>query len=208
MVATAAGQSLETRRERGMARWRARSRLIHRLRVILPSVMAAILALLTGWVVLGGLIERLGEGRGGGHALIHMTNARFFGRDSAGRPYVLGAAEASRDDKDLNRIALIKPSLVLDPGGERSARVTADRGVYREDDRIVRLEGNVTLRTADGVFTTARAVVDTIQGVVTGPDPVAGQGPMGSIRAQSFGVYDRGARVVFRGEVHSVMKRD
>jgi lipopolysaccharide export system protein LptC len=197
------------RRERGMARWRARSRLIHRLRVILPAAMAAILALLTGWVAIGGLIARLGDVRPKGQALIHMTNARFFGRDSGGRPYVLAAGEASRDDRDLKLVALKLPALTLDAGSDQAARVSADAGAYREDDRKVRLNGHVTLQTASGaVFHTDRAVADTVKGQVDGPSLVFGAGPTGEISAQSFTIYDRGARVVFRGEVHSLMKRD
>ncbi len=198
-----------SRRERGMARWRARSRLIRRLRLILPAAMAAILALLAGWVVVGGLLARIGETRPTGQALIHMTNARFFGRDSGGRPYVLAAAEAARDDKDLKLVTLTSPILTLDVGGVRPSRISADRGVYREDDRIVRLDGHVALRTADGdLFRTDRAIADTVRGVVTGPSAVHGAGPTGEINAEGFSVLDRGARVVFRGEVHSRMKRD
>jgi lipopolysaccharide export system protein LptC len=209
VTAAASPEPFSSRRERGMARWRARSLLIHRLRIVLPAAMALILGVLAGWVLLGGLVERLGEARLTGHALIHMSNARFFGRDSAGKPYVLGAAEASRDDKDLKRVELTKPSLTLDVGAERPSRFSADAGVYREDDRVVRLAGHVALETGDGaVFHTDRAVVDTVKGLVTGPSPVTGHAPVGTMSAQSFTVYGRGARVVFRGEVHSVMKRD
>lgn len=204
---TVAGSAL--RRERGMARWRARSRLIRRLRVILPAAIGVVLAVLAGWVSVGSILARLGESRPAGEALIHMTNAHFYGRDSGGRPYVLAAAEAYRDDKDLKLVTLKLPTLTLDPGNDRTTRVSADHGLYREDDRIVRLADHVTLQTASGdVFKTDRAVVDTVQGAVVGPSPVTGAGPSGEISAEAFNVYDRGARVVFRGEVHSRMKRD
>jgi lipopolysaccharide export system protein LptC len=204
-----AARSDAARRERGMARWRARSQLIRRLRVILPAAMATIIALMVGWMVFGAALARLGDAHLGGQALIHMTNAQFFGRDSSGRPYVLGAAEASRNDRDLKLVTLRGPSLTLDSGGEQTNRMTADRGLYREDSRIVSLNGHVVVQTAQGdVFRTDKAVIDTVQGSVAGPSPVAGSGPTGEISAQSFGVYDRGARVVFRGEVHSRLKAD
>jgi lipopolysaccharide export system protein LptC len=197
------------RRERGMARWRARSRLIRRLRLALPAAIIAILVVLAGWVALGAALAWLGDARPQGQALIHMTNAQFYGRDSGGRPYVLAAVEASRDDNDLKRVTLRLPVLTLDSDSERSSRISADRGVYREDDRILRLNGHVVLRNAAGdVFRTDRAIADTVSGAVTGPAPVDGVGPTGSISAQTFDVYDKGARVVFRGEVHSRMKRD
>ena len=197
------------RRERGMARWRARSRLIRRMRIVLPAAMAAILALLAGWSVAGGLIAKVSEARATGDALIHMTNARFFGRDSNGRPYEIGSVEASRDDRDLKLVTLRLPTLTLDAGTDRPTRISADQGFYREDDRMVRLNGHVALQTPDGdVFRTDRVIADTVKGVVNGPAPVRGIGPTGEISAQTFDVLDRGARVVFRGEVHSRMKRD
>ncbi len=209
MTAAAGAPTLESRRERGLARWRARSRLIRRLRLALPAAIAAVLLLLTGWVVVGTILARMGEARPAGQALIHMTNAHFFGRDSGGRPYVLGAAEASRDDKDLKLITLKLPTLTLDAGGERPSHISADDGFYREDDRLLRLRGHVALQTADGdIFRTDQAIADTVHGSVEGPSPVFGVGPTGEISAENFSVYDRGARVVFRGEVHSRMKRD
>lgn len=197
------------RRERGMERWRARSRLIHRMRRILPVAMATILLLLTGWVIVGAILARLGDAHPAGQALIHMTNAHFFGRDSSSRPYILSAAEASRDDKDLQLVTLQLPTLTLDAGTPQSNRVSADAGVYREDNRMVRLWGHVALQTGNGnLFRTDQAFVDTVHGTVHGPSPVTGIGPSGEITAHAFDVYDRGARVVFRGEVHSRMKRD
>lgn len=197
------------RRERGMERWRARSRLIHRMRRILPVAMATILLLLAGWVIVGAILARLGDAHPAGQALIHMTNAHFFGRDSSSRPYILSAAEASRDDKDLQLVTLQLPTLTLDAGTPQSNRVSADAGVYREDNRMVRLWGHVALQTGNGnLFRTDQAFVDTVHGTVHGPSPVTGIGPSGEITAHAFDVYDRGARVVFRGEVHSRMKRD
>ena len=209
MTAAVADLSGADRRERGMERWRARSRLIRRLRVILPGAMAAIVTLLVAWVAIGGLLARIGEAHPAGQALIHMTNARFFGRDSGGRPYVLSAQEASRDDKDLRLVTLTQPSLALDAGSDRASHISADHGLYREDDRIVRLDGHVALQNPDGdVFHTDRAIADTTKGTVVGPSPVSGMGRTGDIDARSFVVLDRGAQVVFRGEVHSRLKRD
>ena len=42
---------------------------------------------------------------------------------------------------------------------------------------------------------------------IAGEGRVTGDGPTGAIRAESFTVYDQGQRVVFRGNVHSVVKR-
>jgi lipopolysaccharide export system protein LptC len=202
--------SAETERRRlTYERWLARSRLIRLARRALPVTIGVVLALIIGTLVVRGLLQRFGDVRGGAGLSIHMTNAQFFGRDKSGQPFVLSAAEAARDDRDIARIVLTKPQLVLDAGGPRSSRISARQGVYRQDDRIVRLWGGVTVRDGQGdVFVTERAIVDTIHNTVNGPAPVKGGGGMGSITAQSFAIIGDEQQVVLRGDVHSIIKQD
>ncbi len=191
------------RRARVMRRWRRRSRLIAGLRRLLPLAILAIALLFGGWIVFGGQLSG-GAGRGAGPGSIHMTNAQFLGRDSQGGGYVLTAAEAARDNTDFQRIALIKPTLTMDSDGKKPTRLSADRGVYREDNRILLLNGHVSVRDSQGdSFLTNQAIVDTVNGAVAGKSPVVGQGPSGYIRADSYAIYDRGQRLVFQGKVHS-----
>ena len=203
-----AGTGSVARRALRMAQWRRRSALILRFRKILPAAMAAIVVLLAGWVVVKGILTRIGDVNGVGGA-IHMTNARFYGRDGVGRAFVLGANEALRVNGDIQKIELKGPLLTFGAGGESESRISANQGVYREDDRILRLNGHVVLRDPTGnVFTTDEAVVDTVHGAVVGKRNVTGAGPTGAITADTFAVYDQGKRVVFTGDVHSRFKQD
>jgi lipopolysaccharide export system protein LptC len=54
---------------------------------------------------------------------------------------------------------------------------------------------------------TDKAIIDTAHGSMAGQGRVSAWGPMGVLTAESFAVYDQGQRIVFRGEVHSIMKR-
>jgi lipopolysaccharide export system protein LptC len=192
------------RRARDMRRWRRRSLLIAALRRILPLLIIAIAVLFGGWVVFGGLITGGAGVHGAPPSSIHMTNARFLGRDAQGHAYVLTAIEAARDNTDFQKITLTKPTLTMDSDGQKPTRLSADRGVYREDNRILLLNGHVTVRDSqDDSFLTEQAIVDTVNGAVAGKSPVSGQGPTGSIRADSYAIYDRGQRLVFQGKVHS-----
>lgn len=195
------------RRRREMQRWRRRARMIHLFRRALPATIAAILMLLTGWVVIRGVLTRLTDARDGA-ASIHMTNARFFGRDGDGHPYVLAAGGAARDDADFQRIQLRDAMLSLNADMPVHTQISATRGVYRENDRILRLSGQVTFRDGAGdLFITEQAIVDTINGVITGPSKIRGSGPTGVIAADAFEIFDRGQRMVFRGNVHSRLKQ-
>jgi lipopolysaccharide export system protein LptC len=190
-----------------MEQWRRRSRLIHLMRRVLPAAIVAILLLLTGWIGVRGLLVRLSDLHGLAGGLIHMTNARFYGRDGQGKAYVLGAGVAARDDGDPHRITLDAPVLALDVGGPRESHISADHGVYRDDTRILLLHHHVSVRDPSGNnLLTDQAIVDTAHGTVVGQGAVFGSGSMGTLTAQSFSVYDQGQRVVFRGEVHSIIK--
>ena len=196
------------RRTRQMQAWRRRSTLIRRLRRILPLTIAGVLVLLTGWVLVKGWLARFGEGHGGG-AAIHMTNAHFYGRDGNGRAFMLGAAEASRGNGDMQQFSLDLPVLEFNADQINPSRITARHGAYREDTRILNLWDHVVLVDGAGdTFVTGRAVVDTTHAEVTGWSKVRGTGPRGTITADSYGIYDRGQRVVFSGNVHSIFKPD
>jgi lipopolysaccharide export system protein LptC len=191
------------RRARDMRRWRRRSSLIAAFRLLLPAAIAGIFLVFGGWILFGGLLTS-GAGKGPPPSSIHMTNAKFFGRDSNGHAYVLSALEAARDNADFQRITLTNPTLVMGSEGEKPTRLSADHGDYRENNRILLLHGHVSVRDSQGdSFITNQAIVDTVAGSVAGKSPVSGQGPSGSIRADSYAIYDRGRRLVFQGKVHS-----
>jgi lipopolysaccharide export system protein LptC len=190
-----------------MERWRKRSRQIHFFRRALPVSIAIILVVLAGWVLLRGFLTRLGDLQSATNT-IHMTNARFYGRDENGRPYELAAVEATRSDKDFQRISLSRLQLTFDSGGaNENSHISADHGVYREDDRILRLRDHVFMKDQTGnTFLTDQATVNTVNNSATGRDHVHGYGPLGAVTADSFAVYDKGAIVVFQGHVHSQIK--
>jgi lipopolysaccharide export system protein LptC len=192
------------RRQRDMARWRRRSRMIAVFRIGLPVVIGLIVVVFTGWAFFGDLAVRVGVDQGGaGTGAIHMTNARFLGRDEQGRAYVLTAAGAARDDANPMRIALVRPAMIFDADGANPTHMSADTGIYREDTRILMLDGHVTLHDAIGdQFATNQASVDTVKGTVAGAR-IAGQGPTGGIQADTYAVLDRGQTLVFKGGVHS-----
>jgi lipopolysaccharide export system protein LptC len=198
----------DARRSERLERWRRRSRLIHFMRKALPATIVAILVLLAGWVLARGPLARIGDLHGQLGGAIHMTGGHFHGRDDQDRAYVVFAREASRDDFDVNRFYLVDPRMVFDTENVKESHISADQGVYRQDTRILNLRGHVSLRDSSGDdFKTEQAIVDTAHGTIAGQGRVTGTGPTGAITAQSFTVYDQGQRVVFRGNVHSVVKR-
>lgn len=183
--------------------WRRRSRAIAGVRRALPLVMVAVVAALGWWIVQE--TRRSESSVAQGKIPIRIVNPVFRGRDD-GRPFVLQAAEAVRDGKDVQRVALVSPTMELQEApGEPPTRITAQRGVYREDTLVLDLEGDVRYSDAGGwKFQTKNAVIDTKRDVVTGQQGIEGDGPAGLFSADRYVIYNQGDRVILRGNVKTL----
>ena len=181
-------------------RWRARSRRVKLYRRVLPIVILMLAGGALTWTVfrtvMSGVERKASESRE-----IRLDNPMFHGQDAQGRSFVVGAKGAIRDPA-TGHFRLVGPLLKLNLGGRKVTELTADGGTYVETSRRVVIGPNV--RISDGgsgfVLTTPEAVVDTNTGVVTGDKGVQGQGPLGTINASSYAIYDQGQRVVFSGQ--------
>jgi lipopolysaccharide export system protein LptC len=192
-------------RRASIERWRRRSRLIRGLRVILPVLIGLTLAGLAGSVAYTTFTNGPAKARQADDA-IRLVNPRFVGRDDRGRAFVLTAITATRDPRDYQRVILDRPVLLLDDDGPDPTRISALHGVYHEATRKLQVNGNVRLSGARGAFETIESLFDTKTGELEGSNPVHGSGPLGEIDAKSYGVYDKGARMLFKGGVHTVMQ--
>jgi len=184
--------------------WRRRSQVIAALRVLFPALIALILLSLgglVGWNAMHGQPVQTGSS----NDPIRLVNPRFVGRDTRSRAFVLTALTATRDNNDIDKVYLDHPALVLDDEGPDPMRITAKNGVYHENTGKLEVSGGVRLSGARGAFDTAESQYDTRTGEVVGSGPVHGLGSVGEISAKSYGVYDQGDRMVFKGGVHTVL---
>jgi lipopolysaccharide export system protein LptC len=197
-----AAPTLDPRRQAQLARWQQRSRRVHFFRRALPVVIGVVVLALAGWILLRALLGAIGDK--GGEA-IHMLNPRYYGRDEQGRAFVVAAKEAVRDGKDVKQVKLIAPGFAMETGRPgRPMQIKAADGLYREHEQILTLSGGVKMQDGRGYdLDTASARIDPRAGTVTGDSAITGQGPLGRIAASSYAVYDRGARVVFKGKVRA-----
>jgi lipopolysaccharide export system protein LptC len=165
--------------------------------------MIAMIAVLVGFVTAHALRRREAAHRDAA-APIEMVNPHFFGRDSQGRAYILGARQAARDEKSLQRVLLSFPTMTLDTESAHPSTLTADTGVYHEDTRMLYLKGHVLANNAKSSrFATDEALVNTRTGSVTSPAALSSQTPVGDVQSNGFDVFDKGDRVVFKGGVHT-----
>ena len=181
-------------------RWRRRSKLIRRLRIILPATIGVIMLSLLGFIVQTTVLGR-DAAPAEADAPIQLVNPRFVGKDEKGRAFVITATSAERDENDYQRVLLREPSLVLDAEGEAPSKVTAKTGVYSEDRRVLNLDGGVKMSGSNTDFNTQSSIFNTATGELEGQGQISGVGSLGEITAKSYGVYDKGERLVFKGGV-------
>lgn len=175
------------------------------LRWGLPTLILAMLGLLAAFVVSQAVRAAAAQPKEL-PTQIRMISPHFIGRDNQGRAFNLAARQAVRDDADMQRVVLGAPVMVMDADSPHPKTLTADRGVYDEDTRLLRLTGHV--RVDDAAASTAgsnEALVDTRAGTVTGVSPIAASGPMGKIQAGSFTANQKNGAIVMRGGVHATL---
>ncbi len=190
-------------RHQEMEKFRRRSSAVRFWRLALPVVIVLVIAILVAWIAGRSLLIKATAPKPPQATGLKMVNPRFYGRDSGNHAFVLGAAEAARDSSTGKSVALQAPKLTMDAGSPQSTTVQAAQGVYREDERQLALNGQVQLKSDGYVFTTPNATVDTSKGAVYGKAGVKGEGPLGKVTAETYGVYDHGHRVIMKGDVHA-----
>lgn len=190
------------RREAVFARWRVRERLISRMRVALPAVMAVIGVGLLGWVAASTLQApkpiRIED------PIIRMVGARFQGRLEDGRSFLIGAQQAVRDERQPSSVSLIEPIMVVGAETPTPRRIMARKGTYDEKTRLLRLTGEVRIDDGAGNrVATNDTVIDTRTGEAVGQRGIESDGPVGQMSADSYTVKDKGDRIEFRGRVRT-----
>jgi lipopolysaccharide export system protein LptC len=176
------------------------------LRWLLPTLILGMLGLLAAFVISEALRAAAAQPKEL-PTQIRMIGPHFIGRDDKGRAFNLASRLAVRDDANMQRVFLGQPVMVMDSDTPHPKTLTADRGVYDEDTRILHLTGHV--RVDDAAASTAgsnEALVDTRVGTVTGVSPIAASGPMGSIQGGSYTATEKSGTVVMHGGVHAVLK--
>ncbi|MDQ8027614.1 MAG: LPS export ABC transporter periplasmic protein LptC [Brevundimonas sp.] len=199
-------EPVETRKAEDEARvaatasaFRARSRRVQLLRRLLPVLILVLAGGTISWIVLRTVMSDV-ERKAGTSREVRLDNPMFHGQDAQGRSFVIGAKGAVRDP-NTGRFRLVGPALRLNLGGRKVTTLTADGGEYDEVRKTVTIGPNVRISDGGSGFTlaTPEAVIDTSTGIVTGNKGVQGDGPLGTINASSYAVYDQGERVVFSG---------
>jgi lipopolysaccharide export system protein LptC len=198
-----AAASDPARRARLYAAWQKHSDQIHLYRRLLPGAIVLVVVVLLGWTLFNTVAWRFIKDADQ-QVSIRMVNPKFYGRTGDNSPYLVGAASATRDEQDFQRVVLDQPLFIQNLDLPTQTELRARTGVYREDTRVLRLENDLVLIDKRGYqFRGQDALIDTRAGTVRGDRPISGRGPLGQIAASSYAITDGGDRIIFRGKVRS-----
>lgn len=184
---------------------RSHSRFVQRSRWILPTLAVTLLLLVGTWPEIKSVIDRLhfsapridlSQARN-----LRMVDPRYSGIDKDNRPYVLTASTATQTSQSDDLVSLDAPRADMTTNSGNWVEITGYTGTYQPQPQLLDLYGNVELYQDRGnEFRTDSARLDIGNGMATGNDPVAGQGPFGHVTAQGFAMYQRGEVIDFTGK--------
>lgn len=133
-----------------------------------------------------------------------MMKPRLTGTDSKGNPFVITAEMAVQDAHNAKKASLknLEADLQLDKGSWINARARA--GMVDMGAGKLELSGGIDVFTDSGYeLHSNSASMDLKQSVIHGHETVTGQGPGGTMRADSFHA-DRSANILtLTGHVHT-----
>ncbi|MEQ5775936.1 MULTISPECIES: LPS export ABC transporter periplasmic protein LptC [unclassified Thalassospira] len=188
-----------------------RRSIVLMLKLILPMVAAALLALVVLWPQIEQIQEsgfRLGFSSSPDDLMenVAMSNPRFFGVDGNRQPFTVTATEAIEQRKDgesaMEHVLLERPQADMTLTDGTWVALTADKGFYTESKSRLDLNGAVNMYHDKGFeIHTESAKIRLKQGNASGTDPVDGQGPFGTIKSDSgFELEDKGSVIHFLGK--------
>lgn len=133
-----------------------------------------------------------------------MLKPHYQGIDEKGQPYTVVADKAVQKDKETVALENIRADLQQKDG--QWVGLNAGAGELNIQTKKMRLEKGVDMFYDGGYeFRSEYANVDIAAGTAYGDSKIEGQGPMGTLKANSFSVSDHGRVIRFNGSVKMIV---
>ena len=178
-------------------------RFVGTMRVLLPTVATGLILLVLVWPQFEDQQRRFtfGPAKIDKKAAKNLTmlNGRYAGMLEE-KPFTITATKAHQKNAKDMEFSLSGPKVDIMMNNGSWAAITAEDGFYNHKKQILELSGGVNVFHDTGYeFRTANAVIDLTAGDAHGVDPVAGQGPLGNLKAEGFVLFYKTKRIIFKG---------
>jgi lipopolysaccharide export system protein LptC len=129
-----------------------------------------------------------------------MESPRYQGLDAHNQPYNILADRATQVDQDHLTLENVRAEITQSDG--TWIALNAKNGAIDVPKKQLQLTDGVEMFSDSGyTMRTDHAQVDIGQGSAYGDSHVEGQGPVGTLTAESFEAEDRGQSIKFKGKV-------
>jgi len=185
----------------------AYSRLVRRLRIILPTIVVLTVAIVILWPKIRAIfIQPTQTTKDERQA--KMVNGRYVGSDSHGRPYTV-TYESALQPPGGGPIEMTNPTAELTLQNGHWVAVKAQEGRYDQQAGLLDLSGHIELFHDDGYrFMTEQAHVEFNKNLVWGERAVTGRGPRGEVVGRGFRVINNGDSIVITGPAKLLLRPD
>lgn len=202
-IAASSGPPPQPGRRLEQIRARRHTRLVKRLRVIVPMAGTLLVAILVGAAALPKLLplSALSGLRLTADGLV-MNEPRLSGHLGEGRRYEVVATRAVQSLVDPSRLSLEGLDADLDMGEGQRATIFGARAAYDTDTEILQLSDGVAIASSDGSeMRLAGATVYLKEGRVEGDGGIEITSPRGRIRAGAVDITGGGSLIRLSGGV-------
>jgi lipopolysaccharide export system protein LptC len=189
------------------------SRFVSWMKIALPVAAGLLLLLVVVLPQFRGEEERFRIGadllKDSGSDTLTMTNARYFGTDDKGQPFLVTAEGVRQQERADDAVRLVAPKAEINLTDGSYLSTAASYGLYDRKQQKLDLGGQVTVFQGDGnQLTTSAAIVQLKEGTASGREAVSGEGPLGTMQAAGgFDLTDRGRNVKFLGPAKLTINR-
>lgn len=137
---------------------------------------------------------------------VRVVDPRYQGLDEQNRPFTVTANTATQtEDPDIVDLERPRADILLTDGSW--ILLESETGRFDKGRNLLDLSGEVTLWQDGGnLLVTAAAQIQLREGSASGDEPVAAQGPFGTLTSEGFRLTDRGQVVIFTGRSHAVLE--
>lgn len=201
-------QNLTDALEAGPKKFNAHySKFIRALRLTLP-VIALLLVAIVFWASQSQDFtptprdEVLSEPQG----QTELLNPRFESADKDKQPFTITAKKATQDQADPDLVYLEKPVSDMTSKDGHWIAIEADKGLYKQEARTLKLMGGMRLFHDQGYEMVAdEADIDMLKQTAITKGAVEGRGPMGTIKAQKLRADGTTGTMIFEGPAKLVL---
>jgi lipopolysaccharide export system protein LptC len=187
------------------------SRVISRLRLVLPIIAFAIIAALLSWPSMDKNALILEPEQRDSLSTVRkneLTNPRFESVDSKNQPYTIIAERAAQDDSNADMIILSAPVADMQLQSGNWIALRAATGFYHQTEQTMDLREDVHLYHDAGYeMTMAQLGIDMRESIAETQSAVRGHGPAGTLDAENgLHLDNKSSILTFHGPAKLVLK--